>query len=163
LWHHQLRKADALDGPKYAGLLGAKTMAEIITGRTGQAVIDNDVIYFVTVFYLPKNERTVDTWRMNWNDKPEGWDSIWYKRSRCWGWYRDVDRARKIVLENRTDIYENGYYDLALIEPMGEGVCSYQGDSGEWYDVEYKADLDYVVTKIEKPLRLKQIVGFSYT
>ncbi len=123
-------------------------------------------IYFVTVFYLPSQYRDKDISNVKPSERPKGWDSICYKRSRCWGWYRDIEDARKCITENWTNIYENGYYNMAMIEPMHEGICRIAGGD-EWYDAAPQVDSDgvisgYTVTKVEKPLRLKSIVGFSY-
>jgi hypothetical protein len=46
------------------------------------------------------------------------------KRKRTWGWYLKFKDAEKAVLENHTDIFEMGYYNLAVISAFPEGVLA---------------------------------------
>jgi len=57
-------------------------------------------------------------------------------RRRCWGWYEKFEGAEKAVLENHTDIFEVGYYDLAVIEEYPEGVMSLP-EKLWWYKATY--------------------------
>jgi len=105
-------------------------------------------IYFVTVFYV------------DW-DKPVG--QTLYKRIRCWGWFANEKDAVKCIKENWTDIYEIGYYNLAMIEPMGQGPCAFAPTkSNRWFNVEYVDQNTYNVAEIGVPDRFKRHCGFSY-
>lgn len=115
------------------------------------------IIYFVTVFYVPH-----DMLDSREGEKPEGWQSHLYKRIRCWGWYESQEDAERCIKENWTDIYENGYYNLAMIEPMSQGPCCVHPRANRWFKVEYVDQDNYNVSEIEIPGRLKQICGFSY-
>lgn len=119
-------------------------------------------VHFVTVFYIPHELLNVDTLR-NIKDKPEGWESHLYKRVRCWGWFKDKKDAEQCIKQNWTDIYECGYYNVALIETIGEGPCA-RCNSDSWYSVNYvdPENNEYDVKKIDKPKIFKSIVGFSY-
>lgn len=115
-------------------------------------------IYFVTVFYIP--HELLD---QNAKEKPEGWSSHLYKRSRCWGWFEKEQDAEQCIKENWTDIYECGYYNLAMIEVMGQGPCNINPDQDRWFKAEYVSGSDkYFVNEIDRPHRFKHICGFSY-
>jgi hypothetical protein len=116
-------------------------------------------IYFVTVFNIPHDQLEVSAG--NLYKPPEGWSSMYYKRSRCWGWWAEEKDAEACIAENWTDIYENGYYNLAVIEPMKQGPCGYVHRKDRWFKVGYRED-GYDIEEIPKPLRLKQVVGWSY-
>jgi hypothetical protein len=62
----------------------------------------NDIeIYFVTTLYI-KNGRI--------------------ERSRCVGFYPDIENANLCITQNWGDIHENGYYNYAVIECFGIGL-----------------------------------------
>lgn len=116
--------------------------------------MENDTIYFVTVFYVDKAKLNSPC------NKP---GEKLYKRLRCWGWYKDKKIAEQAIKKNWTDMYEVGYYNLAMIEPMSEGICSRPRFEEKWFSVDYLGNnSDYAITEIEKPKRFKNIVGFSY-
>ena len=59
--------------------------------------------------------------------------------------------AEEVVLENQTDIFEQGYYDTAVIEKVPYGVISI-ADEAWWYKATFDAHGDNaVVEKIETP------------
>ena len=64
--------------------------------------------------------------------------SVWsrLRRQRMWGYFKDLKTAEACVLENWTDIYENGYYNFALINEMEEGVVV-SPNKQNWYKVTY--------------------------
>ncbi len=73
------------------------------------------------------------------------------KRKRTWGWYEKFEDAERAVIENHTDIFERGYYDLAVIEEMPEGVAAVEVEAF-WYRAKYaQGKDDPVVTKIKRP------------
>lgn len=90
------------------------------------------------------------------------------KRTRCWGWYRNFDDAERAVMSNATDIFEIGYYDLAVIEEMPEGVMA-MAEKEWWYRAAWPDGMSPskrlrskpVVEKIKKPEKYKQVLNFS--
>lgn len=84
------------------------------------------------------------------------------KRSRTWGFYERLEDAERCVYENWADIYERGYYDLALIEEMSEGLCPFSKYS-RWYAVKYNGpELDtYTVEPIICPPQFEHLCNFS--
>lgn len=111
--------------------------------------MDQNIIYFVVVFYLKPNEKS-------------------YKRIRTWAWYKDEKDAERCIKENWTDIYEDGYYNYALIEPMSQGICCTNRKDNRWFKVDFKSiDSEgydeYNVEETEVPERFKHYVGFSYS
>jgi hypothetical protein len=84
------------------------------------------------------------------------------KRSRTWGFYTKLEAAEQCVRENWTDIYECGYYDLALIEEMPEGACAI-AVSSRWYSVKYQGrELNtYAVEPIECPPQFSHVCNLS--
>lgn len=115
-------------------------------------------MYFVTVFFLPKEYW--DT-QEGPNPKPNNWDSHLFKRIRCWGWYENQKDAEDCIKENWTDIYEHGYYNLAMIEPMSQGPLCVHPRDNRWFSVDFDGE-NYEVEEIETPKRFKSICGFSY-
>jgi len=101
------------------------------------------IIYFVTVFHIEP-------------------DADSYKRIRCWGWFYDERDAESCIKENWTDIYENGYYNLAMIEPLAQGPLGVVFEKSRWFNVEFVDQNTYNITKIDVPERFKSVCGFSY-
>lgn len=99
-------------------------------------------IYFVVVFFFKSEDQR-------------------YEHLRCWGWFQKEEEALKVIQENITDIYEHGYYNYAMIEPMHEGICA-RGEEERWFKVEFVDGRKYNVTETTKPVSMKNIVGFSY-
>lgn len=58
-------------------------------------------------------------------------------RTRTWGWYVTRTAAETAVLQNWTDLFENGYYRWAVIEAFPEGLSHY-GVAVGWYEATYK-------------------------
>lgn len=76
-------------------------------------------------------------------------------RDRMWGWYSKFSSAEKSVLENHTDIFEYGYYNMAVITKIYEGVCAL-GEEIQWYSSKQtKNSLEPDVKKIKKPKELE--------
>lgn len=55
--------------------------------------------------------------------------------SRCWGYFFDLEEAKKTVSINDLDIAEDNYYNYALIEKVLEGICPiFKGlEEIQWY------------------------------
>jgi hypothetical protein len=49
---------------------------------------------------------------------------IFPKGYRTWGYYFEESKAVRAVYENHTDIFEDGYYTLALVQEIPEGVMA---------------------------------------
>lgn len=101
-------------------------------------------IYMVTVGYLP-----------DLVDPKKAKDRRW----RCWGYYLDAETAKKCVLENWTDIFEDGYYNVAVIEAIPEGVVPIGTQEIGWY--RYDDDTDAGVP-MERPPVLKHYCMFAF-
>jgi hypothetical protein len=80
------------------------------------------------------------------------------RRHRCWGYFSDEETAVKSVLQNWTDMYEHGYYDLAVIETIPEGLCAVP-DKTTWFSAEMVGDSEYSVTRLSEPPERFQRVG----
>ena len=75
------------------------------------------------------------------------------RRRRTWGWFEDYETARLRIMENKGDIYECGFYNLAVIEELSEGIVL-RANNQDWFSVEYDLDLgEYVVVQIAKPFK----------
>ena len=84
------------------------------------------------------------------------------ERHRTWGWYLRFEDAEKSVLENHTDIFERGYYSLAVIEEYPERVCAVNRNSW-WYQATYtNTDEEPVVKKIDVPEDFTQICCIAF-
>ena len=46
------------------------------------------------------------------------------KRQRTWGWYFQRDAADVDVMNNATDMFECGYYNMCVIEEYTEGIMT---------------------------------------
>ena len=100
----------------------------------------------------------------------EGKFSINPTRSRCWGFFPSFGAAEKIVLNNVSDIFEENYYNLALIEKISEGLFGYSdGKNNSWYEAKYSivspkhsfgSNPDSII-KIDEPEFAKNIVGWA--
>lgn len=104
----------------------------------------NELFYFITVFYLEENSNT-------------------YKRTRCWGFFKSEEEAEEVVKSNLTDIYENGYYNTAVIEPVRVGICGHQRKT-RWFTAQYDGNSGdrFFVEEIPTPERFKNILGFCF-
>ena len=117
---------------------------------------------FVTVFYIP--HEMLDS-KVDDVDRKD-WDSFLYKRKRCWGFFEKESDAEKCIKENWTDIYECGYYNLAIIESMSEGICNHNKNI-RWFTVapilnHDRCIEDYDIKELdETPKRFTSYIGFS--
>lgn len=78
-----------------------------------------------------------------------------YSSSRCWGYYHELEDAKKAVLENHTDIHEC-CYDWAVIEEVPYGVLPIGTKEIVWYHWE-----DDAYREVEKPKFSERIVNWS--
>ncbi len=96
------------------------------------------IIYTVTVFKRYDEDRRKEN------------------RQRTWGFYAKFEHAERSILENWTDMFEHGYYDIACVEEVPEGVCQLSTVK-QWYSALYypqPAPGFYpppVITKIDTP------------
>lgn len=80
--------------------------------------------------------------------------------TRTWGFYSDKDTAIQAVLENRTDLYEAGWYRYAVVEAVHEGLIA---DAVEqiffiWSDNAKSDDKQGAFVRVlEPPLELVEI------
>ena len=89
-------------------------------------------MYFITVMSDPKKLHE------GWPKHPE--------HERCWGYYKDLDYAKRAVLYNRTDMWEY-LYNYAVIEEIREGVPA-RAKEIQWYKFNKKK---WKYLKIDKP------------
>ena len=73
---------------------------------------DPDLMFFVTCIWVPPHLQ----------DEEE--ISGKFDRTRCWGYFKDYEKAERSIKENWTDMFEDGYYNLAVIEAIGEGFIN---------------------------------------
>lgn len=79
--------------------------------------------------------------------------------TRVWGWYPTFDEANQAVRKNFGDMFECGYYQMALIEKMNAG-CVAMCEQEWWYKASYKEGKTKV-TRTKKPKQFEGIVHFS--
>lgn len=105
----------------------------------------NNSKYFVTVIRVGLKE-----------DRP------YVEDIRCWG-YLDLESvARRAVEEDWTFMWEDGYYDLAVIEAIPSGLVPHATEIA-WYRNELvdQATKFFKATECEKPKWLDKIVMFA--
>ena len=128
-------------------LVQSKTPKVEFTPLSNLAKDDAKKVFFVTVLFD--------------NDKVRRGG---LQRSRTWGFFFNFEDAERSVLENWGDIYELGYYNLAVIEEMPEGICPCEDEATtRWYKVEYDGNKEgkHIVTPIDRPEKYKQVCNFS--
>jgi hypothetical protein len=86
-------------------------------------------------------------------------------RSRTWGWFPTLAQAEQTVKTNDADIYENGYYNVVVVEEMAWGSLA-MAKAEHWYSAVARLDDErcvagYTVTKIDKPAALQNTVSFG--
>lgn len=114
-------------------------------------------MYFITVIDLPW-----DRFDKEWD--PASGDGLLGSEI-CWGYFSEFDKAKKVVLENSTDIYEFGSYNLAVIEEVGEGVPA-MPENEWWFSAKPIRGVggeikSYEVTEIQKPKRFEIWRGWA--
>lgn len=98
-------------------------------------------IFILTVFYLIDPQKPAT-------------------HTRSWGWFPSFELAEDTVMTNDGDIYEDGYYNLAVIEEVSWGSLA-MSEPRQWYRVEHKGDANYVITKIDVPEVYERAIGFA--
>lgn len=129
--------------------LKGRLLAQGFTEQEVEAMICKPTIFFITVMHFK-----------------EGDDSLKNpKRSRCWGWVRDFDEAEMLVKENATDMFEVGYYNMAVIEEMPEGLIPHAKQE-IWYSATHipgaETQMKPKVEKINKPEVFKSFIGWCF-
>lgn len=82
----------------------------------------------------------VDVLNLNLNQKETEKRFI---RDRTWGYFFNFEDAQQSILENHTDMFENGYYNFGLISEIPQGICvSPSKISQHWYIAKYQKDTD---------------------
>lgn len=62
-----------------------------------------------------------------------------FGRKRCWCWYASFVDAQQSIVANDLDMFEDGYYDYAVIEEVLEGMGS-RVKVLSWYHADYMND-----------------------
>ena len=113
-------------------------------------------MYFITTLQLGK--RSDDP---KWNElireglKSDILKETYIKESRCVGYFNSYEEAEEIVTGNYGDLYEEGYYQYAVIENIPEGLYQYDFEPVffKWDNGEFK--------KCDRPEGLENICGLS--
>ena len=86
------------------------------------------------------------------------------KRHRTWGWFPTFALAEKAVLENHGDMYEDGYYNAAVLEEFPWGPMALASKE-HWYYAKAKHHktrlATYTVKPMDKPEALQGLVNFG--
>lgn len=83
-------------------------------------------------------------------------------RHRTWGYYFTSAEAEKAILENWTDLFEMGYYDLAVVEEAPTGIAVRHREIS-WFAADYSKDTrSPVVRRVERPEWASNICNFSF-
>ncbi len=84
------------------------------------------------------------------------------KRQRTWGYAETFEEAQKWVLENDCDIFEDGYYQHAVIEKYAPNLSIPEQEN--WYFASYEqAHLTGSIVKYStKPDALKGVCSFAF-
>jgi hypothetical protein len=88
------------------------------------------------------------------------------KRQRTWGWFPTLPLAEEAVLENHGDMYEDGYYNMAVLEEFAWGA-SVITSTEHWFSATPKwpgglaGPAGYDVKRVDKPKALQGIVNFG--
>lgn len=77
-------------------------------------------------------------------------------RYRVWGYYMDYWDARRVVRDNQTDIYEQGYYDFGLLTTIGEGPLAVP-EAQEWFKAVYEDNRFKETVPVAIPEKFEQI------
>lgn len=86
------------------------------------------------------------------------------RRHRTWGWFPSLAQAELTVMSNDADIYEDGYYNIVVVEEMSWGSMA-MAVAEHWYAakpvvVDHQIQ-KYDVSKIDKPEAIAGIVHFG--
>lgn len=63
------------------------------------------------------------------------------------GYFRKLDEAFECISRNRGDIFEDGYYNYAVIERIGQGLYP-QVQEIQWF---YYDRIDHSILTVERP------------
>lgn len=68
---------------------------------------------------------------------------------RCPGFFKKYEEAYSCCLNNRCDIFEDGYYNYALLFKIGEGLYRNEEEI-QWFQFQRFED-NYAITTCERP------------
>ncbi len=83
-------------------------------------------------------------------------------RSKISAWFSDFNDAEQVILNNYGDIFEDNYYNIALIEKVNKGLYP-ESTCVSWYEAIYEDPYSDPVSikKIEMPTCLDKICNFG--
>ncbi len=110
-----------------------------------EMVLDNKIIWFVTVFKYGKQPKSNENLFSDITD------------SRCWGFYFNRDNAVNALHHNITDMHER-LYNYAVIEGYREGIGHEVKEKRQFFKYDKERDGYF---EIEEPEELKYLVSFS--
>ena len=88
-------------------------------------------VYMVTCIYKAKSARN-------------------HSHARCWGFSFSLEEVTKWVLGNATDMFEQGYYNYAVIEQVPAGLLPFAKPIA-WYKYAYSKDEETIVPMQARP------------
>ncbi len=81
--------------------------------------------------------------------------------TRTWGYFFNFEDAEMAVLHNHTDMFEQGYYNYAVIEELPEGLLPVP-EHEYWYQADFnRKKEEMLVSRINKPQSLEGTFSFS--
>ena len=83
-------------------------------------------------------------------------------RKQSWGFFKEKDDSIAAVLSNKNDIFECGFYNMAVIEEISEGIVG-RCDECYWFAASHNDDKPFKpnVSFCSKPSKLKNVLRFS--
>lgn len=79
---------------------------------------------------------------------------------RTWAWFREQAAAERFILENRTDGFEGGFYEYAVIESVPEGFGLAQAIC--WFRSKVTADHeDITIERCDPPEWSRNMVNWA--
>jgi len=87
------------------------------------------------------------------------------KRQRTWGYAETFKKAQEWVMANAGDMFEDGYYQHAVIEKFAPSPLAH-AEQENWYFATYEKDSERnltgpVVSFTPKPESLKNVCSFA--
>lgn len=99
------------------------------------------MIFTVTTLFINKKEKLI-------------------VRSQPWGYFFDQQSAAESIINNIEDLFEEGYYNHAVIEKISEGILG-SCKKIQWYQAEKIKDKNCLEIKpVSEPSFLKRYVRF---
>lgn len=109
-----------------------------------QTRLKRNKMFFITVFSIKA-----------WDVKDDA-----HFDKRCWGFFSEEATARKAVMENWTDMYEDASYNLAVIEEINEGLPAHSVKE-TWFLVDPIWNVEAITRRIARDKAWRESVFFG--